>query len=1027
MPSFLRRRNSGSGLHKPPDGLPQTGTSHSIYDSSYVAGGAGSVGGGRLILVTGATGHQGGSVVHHLLQQGQFRVRALTRRPDSPKARALASRGVEVVQGDFNDYESVVRACAGCYGVFAVTNFWEHGAQESVHGQRIAQAAQQCRVQHLVLSTLESVSQATRGRVTEARQFDGKAEVAELVRNMRIPATFIRPSFNYENFRSLFKPSMDTDGHTVVFRLPLGSKQLFMIAAEDIGGIVASVFAGGQQHIGLNVGVAGDRLSGAEIAAAFSRATGRPARFESISLDKFRQFRDGAEIAAMFDYYQNYAPERDPATSRRLYPALRGFEAWVRETGWTGPAPKLAAAESSSILSSFLGLFGTSPEKASPAPPPPPPRAAPTAMAHPPSAPSSNAVLVMGVTGNQGGAVASGLLAAGRWEVHGLTRRPADAKAQELARRGVRIVQGDLADSNSLVEAMRGKRAVFCVLPFMGDYALEVAHGRRAVAAARQAGVQHFILSGGDDVSGVSKGKISECSFMDAKAAVERELAASGIPFTVLRPGWYMENVATNSAPQPRGDGALVFRLPLKPAGRLPLFACADLGPIVAAILDAPFRWIGQSVDCTGEHLSMKHLVETFSRVTGRRAAYEEISKSQFRKIPTPLAVPLAAFYAYFEAYPERRDTRACRDVYPRVRTFEQWLMETGYKGPDQPGTAAGPPSANTPAAEPARRLSFGQGPPARAPDAYQTPPQAYQAAVPAQYLTPTPARPTAPPPRAAAVLRGAPAAPPRLAHAGLRPPTAAMPAPPGGVHGSYRPDDSSRSLYGSVRGGAGGPQISGRVWRDAGPASATAALFGDPLSGTRPNIASSVRPASPLPSYRPPAQGPPASPGPPPPPRWSHDASDSQPYGYYAPPELAPSPHTSWRPAGPAAPPAIGSAAGLPRASSGGAQTSSIYTSSYKAAGPAAGAGAPHGQGASIYTSSYGAPQGGSIYTTSYGAQPPGAGAPQGASIYTSSYGAAAAGGIHASSFAPQAPGRVSGRDSGVHAPGARGPVIWD
>ena len=163
------------------------------------------------ILVVGATGAQGGSVARALLSRDRFDVRALTRKPDSPAAQALRDLGAEIVQGDLDDIESLSAALEGCYGVFGVTNFWEHFDKEKEQGRHLVEAVAAANVKHFVFSTLPPIANATNGAL-RSPHFDLKAEHEDYARSLGIPATFVHVPFYFENFLYFFPPRPADDG-----------------------------------------------------------------------------------------------------------------------------------------------------------------------------------------------------------------------------------------------------------------------------------------------------------------------------------------------------------------------------------------------------------------------------------------------------------------------------------------------------------------------------------------------------------------------------------------------------------------------------------------------------------------------------------------------------------------------------------------------------------------------------------------------------------------------------------------------
>ncbi|MDB4949071.1 MAG: NmrA-like family protein 1 [Gemmatimonadetes bacterium] len=285
----------------------------------------------RTILVTGATGAQGGSVARHLLRRGEFAVRALTRDAASAKAEALRQAGAEVVQGDLGDPATLRAAVEGCHGVFGVTNFWEHFGGELEHGRNLLDAVAAAGVKHLVLSTLPSVKKITGGALN-VPHFDLKAEVEEHARTLAIPATFVHVAFYYENFLHFFPPRRQADG-SLGFGFPQGDTPLSGVSVEDVGGVVAPIFDRPDEFIGRTVGIVSQDLRGDEYAAGLARAVGQPVSYGHIPREVFAGFGfPGAEdLADMFEFNRTYIPSRaaDVEESRALYPGIRSFEAWL--------------------------------------------------------------------------------------------------------------------------------------------------------------------------------------------------------------------------------------------------------------------------------------------------------------------------------------------------------------------------------------------------------------------------------------------------------------------------------------------------------------------------------------------------------------------------------------------------------------------------------------------------------------------------------------------------------------------------
>ena len=303
----------------------------------------------KLITVFGATGSQGGGLARAILDDpdGGFAVRAVTRHVDSDKARALAAAGAEVVAADLDDAASVERAMHGAYGAYCVTNFWEHFSPEKelAQARNLAQAAKAAGVQHVIWSTLED----TRRQVPldDARMptlmgrykvphFDAKGEANAFFREAGVPTTFLLTSFYWDNLIHFgMEPKPGPDG-VLQFVLPMGDAKLPGIAAEDIGRSAYGIFKAGPGLAGRTVGIAGEHLSGAEMAAALTAALGREVRHAAVTPEQFRGFGfPGADdLGNMFQYNRDFAEDfrapRDVDATRRLNPRLQSFAQWLQ-------------------------------------------------------------------------------------------------------------------------------------------------------------------------------------------------------------------------------------------------------------------------------------------------------------------------------------------------------------------------------------------------------------------------------------------------------------------------------------------------------------------------------------------------------------------------------------------------------------------------------------------------------------------------------------------------------------------------
>jgi uncharacterized protein YbjT (DUF2867 family) len=302
----------------------------------------------KTIAVVGATGAQGGGLVRAMVSDktGAFTARALTRNVNSDKATALAKLGAEVVAANLDDLESLKRAFSGTYGAFCVTNFWEHFSPEKEYAQakNMALAAKQAGLQHVIWSTLEDTRQwvplsdtrmPTLMGKYKVPHFDAKGEANREFTQLGLPTTFLLTSFYWENMIYFgMGPKKGADGK-LALTLPMGDKRLPGIAAEDIGKCALGIFKKGREYIGKTVGIAGEHLTGAQMAAALTKALGQEVRYNAVSPEVYRTFGfPGADdLGNMFqfkrDFQEVFSGARNPAVARALNPSLQTFDAWL--------------------------------------------------------------------------------------------------------------------------------------------------------------------------------------------------------------------------------------------------------------------------------------------------------------------------------------------------------------------------------------------------------------------------------------------------------------------------------------------------------------------------------------------------------------------------------------------------------------------------------------------------------------------------------------------------------------------------
>lgn len=302
----------------------------------------------KIIVVAGATGAQGGGLARAIVEDrtGEFAVRALTRKTDSEKARELAKLGAEVVEADFDSLADIKRAFDGAFGAFLVTNFWEHfsAAKELAQAQAMAQAAAYAGLKHVLWSTLED----TRIRIplNDARMptlqekykvphMDTKGEANKFFSDLGVPTTFFYTSFYWENLISFgMGPKKGPDGK-LAFTLPMADKKLPGIAVADIGKCAYGVFKRGADYMGKSVGVAGEHLTGTQMAAELGKALGQDVVYNPVTAKAYRGFGfPGAEdLGNMFQYKAEFEMDfcgaRNLGVSRALNPELQTFGQWL--------------------------------------------------------------------------------------------------------------------------------------------------------------------------------------------------------------------------------------------------------------------------------------------------------------------------------------------------------------------------------------------------------------------------------------------------------------------------------------------------------------------------------------------------------------------------------------------------------------------------------------------------------------------------------------------------------------------------
>ena len=302
----------------------------------------------KIVTVLGARGAQGGGMVRAIMAdpQGGFTARAVTRDIRSERAKELRALGAEVVAADVDDEASLVKAFSGADAAFCVTFYWAHLSPEKelAEAAAMARAAKRAGVRHVVWSTLEDTRKwvplsdnrmPTLMGKYKVPHFDAKGEANHFFTDAGVPTTFLATVFYWDNLIHFgMGPRPGPDG-TLTLSLPLGDATLGGIAAEDIGKCAYGVLKAGPEFVGKTVGIVGEHLTGAQMAAGLSRALRRTVRYDPMPLEAYRKlgFPGADDLGNMFQFDRDFAADlarsHSVELSRRLNPALQTFDAWL--------------------------------------------------------------------------------------------------------------------------------------------------------------------------------------------------------------------------------------------------------------------------------------------------------------------------------------------------------------------------------------------------------------------------------------------------------------------------------------------------------------------------------------------------------------------------------------------------------------------------------------------------------------------------------------------------------------------------
>src|ERR671916_227608 len=282
-------------------------------------------------------------------------------------------------------------------------------------------------------------------------------------------------------------------------------------------------------------------------------------------------------------------------------------------------------------------------------------------------------ILVCGATGSQGGAVARSLLDRG-FRIRALTRDAQKPEAQALAEHGAEVVQGDMEDRSSMDRVLEGAYGVFSMQNFWeAGYDREVRQGKTVADAAKAAGAEHYVYS-----SVGSAHRQTGIPHFDSKWEVEEHVRGLGLPYTVLRPVFFMQNWEMMREPILGGT----LPQPLDPGKPFQQVAVEDIGAFAAMAFERPDEWIGREVEIAGDERTMPEVAEAFGRVAGREVGYYQVPWEQFEE---QMGEEYAVMYQWFNDVGYEADVEALRREHPGLIDFEGYLRGHGWERTESP------------------------------------------------------------------------------------------------------------------------------------------------------------------------------------------------------------------------------------------------------------------------------------------------------------------------------------------------------
>lgn len=279
------------------------------------------------VLVIGATGNQGGSVVKFLLPKG-YHIRTLTRKLDSPAAKRLTEQGVEVVKGDFSDSDSLLKAASGMDTVYAMTTPFEAGPEaETRQGISIVDSVKKAAVGHLIFGSV-----ANADRKTGIPHFDSKYEVEKHIASLNVPYTISAPTYFMDNYLTPWVLPALKEGKLTLGMPP--NRPLQQTSLNNIGAFVAALVERRDKVFGKRIDIAGDELTGEQTAAILSKASGHNIKYEGFDPETLRKESD--DMATMYKWFNDIGYSVDIKKLHQDYPEVKwqSLKDWAKEQDW---------------------------------------------------------------------------------------------------------------------------------------------------------------------------------------------------------------------------------------------------------------------------------------------------------------------------------------------------------------------------------------------------------------------------------------------------------------------------------------------------------------------------------------------------------------------------------------------------------------------------------------------------------------------------------------------------------------------